>query len=104
MHPARSHATRGSGDAEGGNSITVFNLGNEKDVLPSLPSQNAAHTDFTTDFTVRLCLQKWGEKRGKERPGAFWTLPSAISPRSFPIVPEPSHAAPPKGITGSGTG
>lgn len=50
----------------GANSITVFNLGNEKDVLPSLPSQNAAHTDFTTDFTVRLCLQKWGGEVGDE--------------------------------------
>lgn len=48
----------------GANSITVFNLGNEKDILPSLLSQNAAHMDFMTDFTVRLCLQKWGEKWG----------------------------------------
>lgn len=61
MYPARSHAMQGSGDAEGGaNSIAAFNLGNEKDVLPSLPSQNAAHADFTTDFTVRMCLQEWG--------------------------------------------
>lgn len=48
----------------GANSIAAFNLGNEKDVLPSFPSQNAAHVDFTTDFTVRLCLQEWEEKRG----------------------------------------
>lgn len=65
MHPARSHAMRGSGDAEGANSIVVFNLGNEKDVLPSLPSQNAAHADFMTDFTVRLCLQESGERGGR---------------------------------------
>lgn len=63
MHPAQSHATQGSGDAElGANSNTAFNLGNEKDVLPSLLSQNAAHVDFTTGFTVRLCLQELGEK------------------------------------------
>lgn len=48
----------------GANSIAAFNLGNQKDALPSFPSQNAAHAGFTTDFTVRLCLQEWEEKWG----------------------------------------
>lgn len=56
------HTLRGAAVMpRGANSIAAFNLGNEKDALPSLPSQNAAREDFTTDFTVRLCLQEWGE-------------------------------------------
>jgi len=55
-----SHTLRGAAVMpRGANSITAFNLGkDEKDVLPSLPSQNAARAGFTTDFTVRLCSQE----------------------------------------------
>lgn len=50
----------------GADSIAAFNLGNEKDVLPSLPSQSAAHEDFTMDFTVGLCLQESVEEGENE--------------------------------------
>lgn len=81
------HTLRGAAVLpRGANSITGFNLGNEKDALPSLPSQNAAHTDFTTDFTVRLCLQKWGEKRGTS-----WSLRLQIYflPSQIYFLPSP---------------